>query len=1504
MKTSTFIKRLTSVLLVFALMIPTFASAQIQGPNDFLKRSKGEQKEIRQGKKMTPEMIKYQRVVKSSEIPSATNLTKQAPNKNAYRAPLAVTESGATLYGNLIYAADWADYSEVGYYSIDPNTGEYTAVGLNEQLTGAGTVVEGIAYISYAETYWGYILGLYTVVYDIEANEIIEVIENDPSDFSAYALDMAYNHVEDVIYAVTYDYEGTKLVLSKFDRESRTYTAVCDLAFTDLYGMTFDTDGNLYIIGADGIVRTVDTATGQYIDEVCNTGFAPAYLQSACWSPADGQILWAASNDTESYIIAIDVTAGTTETLCSFGMIEEWVSLYTTDPMADQNAPAAPVLACTANTPGLFTYTIEAATPTQNLAGENLTGTYTFVIELNGEEIYNETVNPGQNITLTEELAEGKNTVRAYGINDAGEGVAASQKVYAGNDTPMAVTDLEVSVANGGVATLTWTAPAGGANDGYIDFSAITYNIERLGEVIATGVTNTTYVDQLPSQMAQYQWSVYAVFDGKVSEAASTDKVLYGEAINLPYEHAFNNAECLDIYTIVDANQDGNTWGYSDAYQAIYNPYNGSDDADDYAFTPPLQLSNESTILVEVNAKAYSTSYPEILEITLGTSTDPAAQTVIIPATEIAQTTPQTLRTYFTVDEPGTYHIGIHAISLADMFYLLVQDIRVVNGPSFDAPKAVQNVTATPGANGALTATLSFTAPTETFGGDALTGDVTVTAYRDGEVVGTTTCAPGATGSIVDNNAANGVNEYILVTSNSAGNGEEYKISCRCGLDTPGIVTNVKFATEEDNLTSIMSWEAPTTGAEGGYVDPAALTYTIYVPTADGYNVEAIAETTDLSYEITVEDKTLQGYTYYVSAKNDIGEGQLYGGSVVLGKPYELPFIEQIEGTTLVNSPWYLYSPDQESSYATWELGSSMENYNLPEIVTAPDGGMAICYDFWEYGAGSCGLQAPKVALAGATAPTLYFSMYHYDTADDINELSIEITTDDTTYEEIFAKKVNDADANGWVEYQVSLSEYKDAPWIALMFNANISANGFIFIDYIKVENASENDVMVQSVVAPSNVIIGEEAEFVAKVFNKGTNAASYDVTIYVNDEELTSMSESGLASNESKTYTATFTPTAENIGILVVKAVVTMANDEVEGNNEATTNVMVSQPHLRVVTDLAGTDDGKGTVSLTWSAPTIAPEPIVDDMEKYESWIIDNIGNYTIVDADNGQTYGINGVDMPDAFGPKAWQVWAPAEVGLTTEGWLPYSGEKCLIAFSTQTGSGPADDWLITPELVGGTEISFWANIPTIDYGPETFEVLYSSTDNNITSFESIAQESKNTVGWEEYTYTLPADAKYFAIRYTSTDIFALLIDDLSYADPSGSSELAIVGYNVYLDGEKVNDSEVLGTNYDVNITDNSASLNVTVVYNEGESLFSNTVVIDEIGVEDLNNMGVNVYGQDDFIKIENVAGRVVSVYTVDGKVVYNAIAADNDIMIPANLGVYVVSIDNNASCKVFVR
>ena len=252
MRTCTFAKRFTSALLVIALLLPIFVSAQTTKPSDFLRKTKKSgQEQTLSKKKITPKMMQMKRTIKSSQtIPSATNLIKSLPHQNFSKSALAVTESGATLYGNLIYSSAWADLSEVGFHYINPNTGSYIPIATSEYFTGAGTVVDGIAYISYSGMYTNELL---TIVFDINSSTFVNVIEHDPSDYTSYAVNMSYNYVDNTIYALVFDEDGVNYRLSKFNPETFSYVKIADIIITeDIFAMAFDDKGTLYIMCSEG----------------------------------------------------------------------------------------------------------------------------------------------------------------------------------------------------------------------------------------------------------------------------------------------------------------------------------------------------------------------------------------------------------------------------------------------------------------------------------------------------------------------------------------------------------------------------------------------------------------------------------------------------------------------------------------------------------------------------------------------------------------------------------------------------------------------------------------------------------------------------------------------------------------------------------------------------------------------------------------------------------------------------------------------------------------------------------------------------------------------------------------------------------------------------------------------------------------------------------------------------------------------------------------------------
>ena len=209
------------------------------------------------------------------------------------------------------------------------------------------------------------------------------------------------------------------------------------------------------------------------------------------------------------------------------------------------------------------------------------------------------------------------------------------------------------------------------------------------------------------------------------------------------------------------------------------------------------------------------------------------------------------------------------------------------------------------------------------------------------------------------------------------------------------------------------------------------------------------------------------------------------------------------------------------------------------------------------------------------------------------------------------------------------------------------------------------------------------------------------------------------------------------------------------------------------------------------------------------------------------------------------------PVEVGYAYE---PHSGNQLLLSTCVSDGDPiPATDhWLISPELMGnGQDISFYARVITPDYGYESFEVLYSTTDDDIDSFVSLEEIWLDATDWTEYTFTLPEGAKYFAIRHTAQDIFGLMLDDLTFE--RGVS--APVGYNVYVDGVWVGSTSA--TTYEMPATGLSSgnhTIAVTAVYEGGkESAPARATVGITSGISEITT-----------------DGQPVDVYTIDGRLV----------------------------------
>ena len=221
---------------------------------------------------------------------------------------------------------------------------------------------------------------------------------------------------------------------------------------------------------------------------------------------------------------------------------------------------------------------------------------------------------------------------------------------------------------------------------------------------------------------------------------------------------------------------------------------------------------------------------------------------------------------------------------------------------------------------------------------------------------------------------------------------------------------------------------------------------------------------------------------------------------------------------------------------------------------------------------------------------------------------------------------------------------------------------------------------------------------------------------------------------------------------------------------------------------------------------------------------------------------------------------VFNPSQISeAMAETYAPHSGNQFMVSFCpAEESNAPATDhWMISPELPGTAQtISFFARVITNQYGPETFEVWASSTDNKVESFTKVADYSSDATEWTEFSADLPAGTKYFAIRHTSTDVFGLLIDDVKF---SANTTATVASFNIYYNNEKIASVEGDKTTYTVaadKVEVGTQTFGVSAVYANGAESRVTTATIEIV-------TGIEQIAAD---------GKPVDVYSIDGKLIRN--------------------------------
>ena len=941
--------------------------------------------------------------------------------------------------------------------------------------------------------------------------------------------------------------------------------------------------------------------------------------------------------------------------------------------------------------------------------------------------------------------------------------------------------------------------------------------------------------------------------------------------LQVPFEFALQNKSEFEMLTL-EASATSGKWFYVGNYKAMGTPspkkYDGAyRDVDSWAFLPGAvftKADNNYELAFEQFGNM-AVGYSRV-EVWIGTSASAAGMVTKIGTVDNFQNNMNkdpAVKQKFSFGLPGgvagTYYIGFHCTTTAEQDgWSYINNISVgETASSAAAPATVTDAVVKAGEKGALKASVSFRMPTVDMGNKALPADKKLTAVVKSEVdTKSVEALPGADVSL-DVATKQGDNR-ITVQVNNEKEGSPYEYSVYTGEVLPMRIHNLKGVLSRDNMTYTLTWTAPDKGENDGYVDFADLDYDIYQyddQKQDYTYLTTVGKALTYTYTLAAGEK-LRTVRLAVFARNAAGtstdrmnwvdQDRVYVADMV-GEPYTLPVIEEFDNQQIKYTPIRIMYPNEDyrGRWTIQDPGEILPDANQSALMgwdpltEDPTMGRAAIAKFSTLGKSAQAFSVRLLKYIGYSSKMTFY-VADYDTDPD-NPCKIgEVDC-------------NEGNETAWADYTFPIPEkFMNKEWIQIIVDAQYDEYNYMYaIDRYCIAGIHGKDLSVVGVTGPQALEISSTGEYTAEVYNIGTNTAAakgqfevvYDGTTIARTQTVDNQT---IASGDKYTFSYKYTPLADDYGKNVTIRFTLTGGDEDATNDAAEQQVEVRLAETPVVTTLEASPAGGG-VELSWQLPALNKTLVAafDDEEAFSyGATIDGFTNY---DGDGKTVCKFNSLTMPNEALPKAFMVVNPEQIGAADLD--AHSGSQYLMAIcpDMENGAYPAaDDWLISPEVKGGSVFSFWMDIINEKY-PESVRVKVSTTDAQPESFVAIDGGSilKVKKGWQKYEYVLPEDAKYVAVNYISQDKFGILVDDIKYV--SATDLYAVKAYNIYRNGTKTGttgDEATSGCSYsDTGLDAGTYAYQIAVVTADGEEhALSNTatVTLDPTGLDGIDADG----------------------------------------------------------------
>lgn len=1439
-------------------------------------------------------------------MPSGSTVFR-SPGTNIYPESIFMSGGGQALipdlHGCVISRNDWTQSSKaIGLYTLPVSPGEDFILDIpGVNATQGGVPVNGVYYATNSYDF-GTMIFVTISGYDLDSGNMVTTLNCQNPE--AICFDATVDPTSDRVYALTYNSSRTAFQLSEITYKNPV--EVRGIAVLDGYwnAIAADNTGTLYGIrkimaesgetqvctGSELVVFNKDNGSYSVIGE---TGHAPEYVSSATIDPDTNRMYWTVNNkEAEGYICEVSLSTGTATRIMDLPAQAEVTGLFVKPKGASPAAPAAPVNMVVSFPGGGLQGTVNFDIPATLVDGSPAQGNVKYRVTANdatiaeGEASYGDTVSESVSATAT-----GNTEFAVILSNQEGDSPRATITYFVGKGVPETPSGIRATYSDG-CMNIAWSAVTTSADGGYINPQEVTYTVtcSKDNETVAanTGETSAEHRIAEPEDLTRYYYTVTATYDGRTSAGGISNTITLGSAVP-PYTASILTDDDMGAFTIIDGNQDGNTWSYNK--ESAYVISNNRLEADDWLISLPVIL--ERGYVYYISTDVYGTPFTnERFELKIGRQPDAESMTeTLVGPTDIIKTgQSKTYGSNFTPDVSGKYYIGLHAISPPLQFALYTTNISISKGEAADKPGA-GILTATPDPDGAYRITLNMTAPDTDLSGNNVSTIIKSELYRD-DVLIKTFEAPeaGSSWEYVDPIGKNGVFNYTFVSYTTGGKGTPASTTGYSGTDKPAKVSDANIRETQPGHVEI-SWNAVNTDHNGHNINPANVTYSIYTLTEDGEVAEAVIENisaTKHTFRVCEPDAEQRFVQYALAAYTEGGASAITTEMIPLGKTYQ-GMEESFTNTTAS----YLFGTNSFGTTAIWSLADDMTFLN----VRSYDHDNGYIYLSAGYTNEQAEFFTGKISLEGMKNPTLKFYIYPGG-ENDTNILSVKVREPGHEYTTLLSEEIcNLRTSDGWSQVIVPLSDF-EGKTIQLAIHAVAVSIPYVIIDKIAVESMTDHDLKLSGISAPTSVTSGYGFDIDVTVTNKGLlTCGPYSLELYADGMLAAKASGESIIPEGKVTHHLNHIMERFATEDIVYTAKVIYDLDEVPGNNTSgEIRISPCEPAFPAVSGLHGSVSSSGN-KLWWTEPDLySPDrTITETFEDATAWS-GALDEWIFIDADKAPAGGVSGTPIPGVIPgqtPTSFFVFDYTE-GDWGPTFKPVSGNK-FIATLFRDDNGVIDDWAVSPELTGEAQtITFWAKSYRDSY-PEKIEIYYSTGGTAISDFKLIEGSivEKVPAEWTQYSVNLPAGAVRFAIRSCAQASFILMMDDFEFVAAGIYKGLEISGYDIYRDHIKANDALCTMCSWTDTHSEPGQKHKYTVipVYNKGEGKSSHVTVDPSSTTSIEDDVKIKVRGRD--IIISGAAGKHISVSDTAGNIIFTSTGNDNTV-IPVAPGIYLVRAD----------